>query len=52
VQIYTGLIYEGAGLIGRINDVLGRAVSRAGASSVTGLVGARRAEWAAKSIAA
>ncbi len=48
VQLYTGLIYEGAGLIQRIKDELAAAVRRAGARSITDLVGRGAAEWAAK----
>lgn len=48
VQLYTGLIYEGAGLIGRIKQELAAAVRRHGASSLANLVGRRAKEWAAK----
>ena len=50
VQLYTGLIYEGPGLIQRIKDASGSAaaVRQAGARSIAGLVGRRAAEWAAK----
>ena len=48
VQLYTGLIYEGAGLIQRIKDELAAAVRRADARSITELVGRDAAAWAAK----
>ena len=48
IQLYTGLIYEGPGLISRIAELLGAAVARAGVSSIAGLVGRRAGEWAAK----
>jgi dihydroorotate dehydrogenase len=46
IQIYTGLIYEGPGLIARIKAGLVAAVRSAGVSSVAGLVGTRTADWA------
>jgi dihydroorotate dehydrogenase len=48
VQLYTGLIYEGPGLIQRIKDELAAAVRRAGALAVTDLVGSAAKAWAAK----
>lgn len=48
LQLYTGLIYEGPGLIGDIKDHLDRACRRAGTSSLSTLVGTKAAEWAAK----
>ena len=50
VQLYTGLIYEGPGLIGRINEELTAGMRRAGARSLSDLVGRRSAQWAAQSI--
>jgi dihydroorotate dehydrogenase len=47
VQLYTGLIYEGPGLIGRIKDHLTEAVRRANAAAVTDLVGRDAEAWAA-----
>jgi dihydroorotate dehydrogenase len=52
VQLYTGLIYEGAGLIQRIKDELAAAVRRAGARSITDLVGRNAADWAARPLEA
>jgi dihydroorotate dehydrogenase len=48
LQLYTGLIYEGPGLIARIKDHLASAARRAGANSISTLIGARSKEWAAK----
>ena len=48
LQLYTGLVYEGPGLIARIKQGLLRAMETAGASSLAPLVGKRAAEWAAK----
>jgi dihydroorotate dehydrogenase len=51
LQLYTGLIYEGPGLIGRIKAHLAAAVRGAGVSSVAELTGRRAKEWAAKPLA-
>jgi dihydroorotate dehydrogenase len=48
IQLYTGLIYEGPGLIGRIKTHLTKAVTLSGAKSLSDLTGTRAAEWAAK----
>lgn len=48
IQLYTGLIYEGPGLIGAIKSGLASAVRRSGAKSLSELTGRRAAEWAAK----
>lgn len=48
VQLYTGLIYEGPGLIGRIKSELAAAVHREGVRSLAELVGRRAEAWAAK----
>ena len=48
LQLYTGLIYEGPGLIGRINAHLADACAKRGVASITALTGTRAAEWAAK----
>jgi dihydroorotate dehydrogenase len=50
VQLYTGLVYEGPGLIGRIKEELAAGMRRAGARSLADLVGRRSAQWAAQSI--
>ncbi len=51
LQLYTGLIYEGPGLIPRIKQHLADATRRAGAARVTDLTGRKAAEWAAKPLA-
>lgn len=48
LQLYTGLIYEGPALIGRINAHLAQAVKARGAASISDLVGTRADAWAAK----
>ncbi len=48
VQLYTGLIYEGPGLIGRIKQHLIEAVERVGASSISAFVGTKAGQWASK----
>ena len=48
IQLYTGLIYEGPGLIGAIKSGLASAVRRNGAKSLSELTGRRATEWAAK----
>ncbi|MBX9926724.1 MAG: dihydroorotate dehydrogenase (quinone), partial [Hyphomicrobiaceae bacterium] len=50
VQLYTGMIYEGPGLIGRIKRSLSDAVTTSSQSSIAGLVGRRAEGWAAKPI--
>jgi dihydroorotate dehydrogenase len=48
LQLYTGLIYEGPGLIGRINAHLAKACADRGVASISALTGTRAADWAAK----
>jgi dihydroorotate dehydrogenase len=48
LQLYTGLIYEGPGLIGRMKAHLAGAIDRAGVSSFASLVGTKADEWAGK----
>ncbi len=48
IQLYTGLVYEGPGLVGRIKSALIRGIERAGAKSITELIGTRSDDWAAK----
>ncbi|MGE0024080.1 MAG: quinone-dependent dihydroorotate dehydrogenase [Hyphomicrobium sp.] len=50
LQLYTGLIYEGPSLIGRINAHLAKACAERGVTSIAALSGTRAAEWAAKSV--
>jgi len=46
VQIYTGFIYRGPGVVGEILRSLGQEVTRRGADSIAVLVGARASEFA------
>jgi dihydroorotate dehydrogenase len=48
LQLYTGLIYEGPGLIGTIKQHLSAAVRRTGVANISKLTGSKAAEWAAK----
>jgi dihydroorotate dehydrogenase len=50
LQLYTGLVYEGPGLIGAIKTRLADAVRQNGATRLADLTGRRAAEWAAKPI--
>ena len=49
LQLYTGLVFEGPGLIGRIKHALVEGVERAGANDLKSLIGAR-ADESAKSL--
>lgn len=48
LQLYTGLIYEGPSLIGRIKQHLDATCRARGLANISALVGTRAAEWAAK----
>jgi dihydroorotate dehydrogenase len=48
LQLYTGLIYEGPGLIGRIKAHLAHEMHQRKASGLAALRGTRAAEWARK----
>ena len=48
LQLYTGLIYEGAGLIGRIKRHLDETCRARGVANISAITGARAAEWASK----
>jgi dihydroorotate dehydrogenase len=48
VQLYTGLIYEGVGLVAEILNGLSAALDRAAATSLADLRGTRAHEWAAR----
>jgi dihydroorotate dehydrogenase len=50
IQLYTGLIYEGPGLIGRIKRHLAEAVRAANTVAITDLVGREARAWAAKPV--
>lgn len=51
VQIYTGFIYRGPGLVGEILHGLSQEVARRGAGSIAALVGARASEFVADAAA-
>ena len=48
IQIYTGLVYEGPGLVGRIKKTLVNGVTQAGVTSLSALTGSKAEQWAAK----
>jgi len=48
VQLYTGLIYHGPGLVGDILDSLSRALDASGAADLAALRGTRADQWADK----
>lgn len=48
VQLYTGLVYEGVGLVDRMKQELTDAIRRAGADRLQDLVGRSADEWAEK----
>ena len=45
IQIYTGLVYAGPGLIGRIKSAFLAGTERAGVQSVKDLIGSKAREW-------
>jgi len=48
IQLYTGLIFEGLGLIPRIKEALVEAMDRSGVESLAPLIGRRADEWVRK----
>jgi dihydroorotate dehydrogenase len=48
LQLYTGLVFEGPGLIGRIKRALVEAMAKDGVSTLAPLIGRRAGEWSAK----
>jgi dihydroorotate dehydrogenase len=52
IQIYTGLVFEGLGLIERVKQALLSAIERAKADSLAPLIGTRAEEWASRNVAA
>ena len=50
IQMYTGLIFEGPELIGRIKRRLVQAVAEAHANSLAPIIGRRAEEWALKTL--
>jgi dihydroorotate dehydrogenase len=51
LQLYTGLVFEGPPLIGRIKQALVEAIERASATSLTPLIGRRADAWAERTLA-
>ena len=51
IQLYTGLIYEGPGLIPRIKRHLAEQCRREGLASIRSFTGRRASEWASRSLA-
>jgi dihydroorotate dehydrogenase len=51
LQLYTGLIYEGPALIGRIKSFLAKEARRAGPGGLNAIRGRRAEEWASKPLA-
>jgi dihydroorotate dehydrogenase len=49
LQLYTGLVFEGPALIGRIKQALVSAMEGAGSDSLAPLIGRRAAEWSEQS---
>lgn len=45
IQLYTGLVYKGPGLVGRIKTDLSAAIARAGANSIGELTGTKAGQW-------
>ena len=50
LQLYTGLVYEGPGLLGRMKRDIIALVNREGLGSVSELIGRRTSEWAARDL--
>jgi dihydroorotate dehydrogenase len=50
IQLYTGLVFEGPGLIGRIKQALLAAMTKGGYARLAPLVGRRAGEWAEQAI--
>ena len=50
IQLYTGLVYEGPALIGRIKRDISATLDRERLASMSALVGRRAEEWAARAI--
>jgi dihydroorotate dehydrogenase len=50
IQLYTGLIYEGPGLIGAIKSTLSSTLDREKLPAIGSLIGRRAGEWAGKAI--
>ena len=48
LQLYTGLVFEGPGLMGRIKQALIEAMAKAGSATLAPLIGRRADEWSEK----
>jgi dihydroorotate dehydrogenase len=51
LQLYTGLVFEGPPLIGRIKQALVEAIEQASVTSLTPLIGRRADAWAERTLA-
>jgi dihydroorotate dehydrogenase len=51
LQLYTGLVFEGPVLIGRIKQALVEAMAKAGCDGLAPLTGRRAAEWSERALA-
>jgi dihydroorotate dehydrogenase len=52
LQLYTGLVFEGPGLIGRIKQSLVAAMENGGHSTLAPLIGRKAGEWSEKAVSA
>ena len=50
IQLYTGLVFEGPGLVGRIKQTLVVAMAKNGSTTLAPLIGRRAGEWAERAI--
>jgi dihydroorotate dehydrogenase len=50
LQLYTGLVFAGPGLIGGIKRALVEAMAKDGFASLTPLIGRRAGEWSEKAL--
>ena len=48
LQLYTGLVFEGPGLMGRIKQALIEAMAKDGSATLAPLIGRRAGEWSEK----
>ena len=51
IQLYTGLVFEGPSLIGRIKQALLAAMAKEGYAELTPLIGRRAKEWSERALA-
>ena len=52
LQLYTGLVFEGPGLISRIKQVLIEEMAKDGSATLAPLIGRRAGEWSEKALSA